>query len=48
MALGSAKNADLWRYKAQKNADLWRWKVQKMPIYGVRIKLFTIFAVSKI
>lgn len=37
MALESVKNVDLWRYKAQ-----------KVPIYGVRIKLFTIFAVSKI
>lgn len=34
--------------ESAKNVDLWRWKVQKMPIYGVRIKLFTIFAVSKI
>ena len=31
-----------------KSPDLWRWKVQKMSIYGVGIKLFTIFAVSKI
>lgn len=34
--------------ESAKNADLWRWEAQKVPIYGVGIKLFTIFAVSKI